>query len=78
MNQSMFTRDFDFKLEGTNNRYAACRALSRRARTVNTEMQTTEDEESLVSEPNPAVTALSDYAEGRIHVVDENDEQEED
>ena len=76
MNKNMFTRDFDFKLEGTNNRYAACRALSRRARNVNTETQPAEEEESLVSEPNPAVTALSDYAEGRIDLADETDETE--
>ena len=76
MNKNMFTRDFDFKLEDTINRYAACRALSRRARNVNTETQHPEDEESLVSEPNPAVTALSDYAEGRIDLADEADEQE--
>ncbi len=76
MNKNMFTRDFDFKLEGTNNRYAACRALSRRARNANTETQPTEGEESPDSEPNPAVTALSDYAEGRIDVVDEADDTE--
>jgi DNA-directed RNA polymerase subunit K/omega len=75
VNKNMFTRDFDFKLEGTDNRYATCRALSRRARNANTETQHTE-EEALVSEPNPAVTAVSDYAEGRIRVADENDEQE--
>lgn len=75
MNKNMFIRDFDFKLEDTVNRYAVCRALSRRARTVNAEPKTQEEEESLVSEPNPAVTAVSDYAEGRIILADETDEK---
>ena len=75
MNKNMFTRDFDFKLEDPSNRYAACRALSRRARNVNSEAQQhLEDEESLVSEPNPAVTALAEYAEGRINLADEEQE----
>ncbi len=78
MNKNMFTRDFDLKLEGTNNRYAACRALSRRARNVNAEAeQHLEDEESVPSEPNPAVTALADYAEGRINLADEANEDQE-
>ena len=76
MNKNMFTRDFDFKLEDTNNRYAACRALSRRARNVNIETPSHQEEDAVVSEPNPAVIALSDYAEGQINLADEAEEQE--
>lgn len=76
MPKLMFDRDVDFKLETTINPYAACRALSQRARQLNTstsvETVETEPEETL----NPTVSALSDYAEGRIILTEETETEE--
>ena len=45
--RGMFARELDFKLEETENTYAACRALSLRARHVNYEArETSQGEES--------------------------------
>lgn len=66
MPKLMFDRNVDFKLETTINPYAACRALSQRARQLNIEQTM----ESIQADPeensNPTATALSDYATGRI------------
>ncbi len=62
---SMFAREVDFRLEGTINAYAACRALSVRARDINVKFrQLPEGTEG--EQPNPTVGALTDYSVGRI------------
>ena len=76
MPKLMFDRDVDFKLETTVNPYAACRALSQRARQLNTSASV----ESVGAEPqeplNPTVTALSDYVEGRIVLTEVVEDEE--
>ena len=72
--QSMFDRDVDFKLEVTFNSYAACRALSQRARHVNIhEKELYAGVENAPSEPNPTVSALGEYSRGRIVLSEEDD-----
>ena len=46
--KSMFERNIDFKMEETTNSYVACRALSIRARDVNTKNMMVEKESGLV------------------------------
>ena len=76
MPRLMFDRNVDFKLETTVNPYAACRALSQRARQLNTE-QTVENAEAEIDESvNPTATALSDYATGRIVLTEEEAEED--
>ena len=69
----MFARELDFKLEETKNTYAACRALSLRARHVNYEARgpSQGQGEETESAAGPAVVALSDYASGRIVLTTE-------
>ncbi len=74
--KSMFERNIDFKMEETTNSYAACRALSIRARDVNTRNLMVEKESGLVSPLNPTAVALTDYSVGRIALTDETDEDE--
>ena len=70
MSKSLFERTIDFKMEETENSYAACRALSIRARDINIEnKQYTKDTETELS-PNPATLALTDYSIGRIVLTD--------
>ena len=57
--RSMFAREVDFKLEVTINAYAACRALSVRARDINGQFKQ-HQEGTEVEQPNPTVGALSD------------------
>ena len=76
MPKLMFDRNVDFKLETTENPYAACRALSRRARQLNSANQTELMESELPEQtPNPTATALSDYAEGRVTLTEETEEE---
>lgn len=63
--RSMFDREVDFSLEGTDNSYAACRALSQRARDINSRFRHI-PEGVEVEVPNPTVGALNDYSDGRI------------
>ena len=65
MSKSMFERTIDFKMEETENSYAACRALSIRARDINMKNKQTIDTEMEFS-PNPTALALTDYSIGRI------------
>lgn len=65
--RSMFAREVDFKLEVTINAYAACRALSVRARDINVQFKQ-HQEGTEVEQPNPTVGALSDYSVGRIEL----------
>ena len=66
MSISLFERTIDFKMEETENSYAACRALSIRARDINIDnKQYTIDTETEFS-PNPTALALTDYSIGRI------------
>ncbi len=69
--RGMFARELDFKLEETENTYAACRALSLRARHVNYEAREPSQGEESESPAGPAVIALSDYASGRIVLTTE-------
>ena len=75
---TMFNREVDFKLEKTYNGYVACRALSQRARHVNTLQmrETIEAAEVVESEPNPTVCAFSDYSQGRIVFTREDEPAE--
>ena len=68
--KSMFERDIDFKMETTANAYSACRALSIRARDVNTKNMQVERESGLSSPLNPTAVALTDYSVGRINLTD--------
>ena len=68
--ESMFERNIDFKMETTTNSYSACRALSIRARDVNTKNMQLERESGLSSPLNPTAVALSDYSVGRIALTD--------
>ena len=63
--RTMFNREVDFSLEETTNSYAACRALSQRARDINSKFRHL-PEGVEVEVPNPTVGALSDYSTGRI------------
>lgn len=63
--RSMFDREVDFSLEGTDNSYAACRALSQRARDINSRFRHM-PEGVEVEVPNPTVGAFNDYSDGRI------------
>ncbi len=65
--RTMFNREVDFSLEGTHNSYAACRALSLRAREINSRFRQV-PEGSEIQLPHPAVGALNDYSDGRIVV----------
>ena len=67
---NMFERDIDFKMETTRNAYSACRALSIRARDVNTKNMQVERESGLSSPLNPTAVALTDYSVGRINLTD--------
>lgn len=64
MPKSIFDRDVFFKMEQTNNPFIAARALSQRAREVNSR-QRDEGQEESVSAP---ALALEDYLEGRISI----------
>ena len=66
MSKSMFEKEVDVKLERTENSYAACRALSQRARDINVENQQQEVEPDLAPSVNPTAVALADYSNGRI------------
>ncbi len=68
--RTMFNREVDFSLEGTDNSYAACRALSQRAREINSRFRQV-PEGSEIDTPNPTVGALNDYSDGRIVVNEE-------
>lgn len=63
--RSMFDREVDFSLERTDNSYAACRALSQRARDINSRFRHI-PEGVEVDVPHPTVGALNDYSDGRI------------
>ena len=62
---SMFAGEVDFRLEVTINAYAACRALSVRARDINVKFRQL-PEGTGGEQPNPTVGALTDYSVGRI------------
>ena len=66
--RSMFNREVDFSLEVTYNTYEACRALSQRARDINSRFRHAAPEgvTTEVEAPNPTVSALTDYSTGRI------------
>lgn len=68
--ETMFAREVDFRLEDTDNAYAACRALSIRARDINRRFRDTA-EIAEVEQPSPTVGALTDYSNGRIELSDE-------
>jgi DNA-directed RNA polymerase subunit K/omega len=59
----LFAREVDFKIETTVNAYAACRALSIRARHLNSRFR---DLPEGAVDDNPTVGALKDYSQGRI------------
>ena len=69
--RTMFNREVDFSLEGTDNSYTACRALSQRAREINSRFRQV-PEGSEIDTPNPTVGALNDYSDGRIVVNEES------
>lgn len=61
----LFAREVDFKIETTENSYAACRALSIRARHLNSRFRDL-PEGAVDDSDNPTVGALKDYSRGRI------------
>ncbi|MEE2659774.1 MAG: hypothetical protein VX733_14795 [Candidatus Latescibacterota bacterium] len=71
-NLTMFAREVDFKLEVTYNSYAACRALSQRARDINKRFKKLP--ESHEPQPSATVGAVSDYSNGRI-VLSEDEKE---
>ena len=77
MSKSMFDRTVDFKMEETFNSYVACRALSLRARDINTENKAQELETGEPPELNPTAEALEDYSNGRIVFSAEDEVEEE-
>lgn len=70
MPRSIFDRDVFFKMEQMDNPFIAARALSLRAREVNSHQKDTEEDESVSA---PAL-ALEDYLEGRIAFIRNEDE----
>lgn len=74
--ETMFAREVDFRLEGTDNAYAACRALSIRARDINRKFRDTLASAE-VEQPSPTVGALADYSNGRIELADKKGSAEE-
>ena len=68
----LFAREVDFKIETTENSYAACRALSIRARHLNSRFR--DLPEGADDDNNPTVAALKEYSQGRI-VLSENEEE---
>lgn len=66
--KSMFARAVDFRLEKTTNAYIACRALSIRARHLNSRARDTAPEAKTDSH-NPTVGALVDYSQDHITVI---------
>lgn len=69
MARSIFDREVFFKMEQMGNPFIAARALSQRAREVNSK-QTQQKEEQTVSAP---ALALDDFLEGRIEFTDARD-----
>ncbi|MFH1567169.1 MAG: hypothetical protein ABIL09_04155 [Gemmatimonadota bacterium] len=67
--ESMLAREVDFRLEVTDNAYAACRALSIRARHINRRFHDLA-ESAEVEQPSPTVGAMADYSRGRIAIAD--------
>ncbi|MBT4499063.1 MAG: hypothetical protein HOC74_15145 [Gemmatimonadetes bacterium] len=70
MPRSIFDRDIFLKMEQLDNHFIASRALSLRAREVNS-IQKSEEEEEAASAP---ALALEDYLEGRIFFTRGEDE----
>ena len=66
----LFAREVDFKIETTINSYAACRALSIRARHLNSRFR---DLPEGAVDDNPTVGALKEYSRGRIVLSDNED-----
>lgn len=66
--KSMFARAVDFRLEKTTNAYIACRALSIRARHINSRAPV-HSADGKVEGHNPTVGALVDYAHDHIIVT---------
>ncbi|MBN98854.1 MAG: hypothetical protein CME16_06330 [Gemmatimonadetes bacterium] len=73
MSKSMFERTIDFKMEETENSYAACRALSIRARDINSKNKQYAIDAETESAPNPTALALTDYSIGRIVLAEETE-----
>ena len=76
MSHSIFDSEVSFMIEKENNRYAAIRALSMRARDINIQSKATSEAdirpELSPEEPSPVTKTLSDYAEGRV-ILDTQD-----
>ena len=68
----LFAREVDFKIETTINSYAACRALSIRARHLNSRFRDL-PEGAVDDSNNPTVGALKEYSRGRIVLSDNED-----
>lgn len=66
MPKSIFDRDIFFKMEQLDNPFIAARALSIRAREVNTKQEEESD--------SAPVLALDDFLKGRINFTQEEDE----
>ena len=73
---TMFAREVDFRLEETENAYAACRGLSVRARDINRRFKELA-EAAEIEQPSPTVGALGDYSTGRIELSDRSVSAEE-
>ena len=71
MARRLFAREVDFKIEETINSYAACRALSIRARHLNSRFRDL-PEGAVDDSDNPTVGALKDYSRGRIILSDDD------
>ena len=74
MSKSMFERTIDFKMEETENSYAACRALSIRARDINSKNKQYAIDAETESALNPTALALTDYSIGRIVLAEETED----
>jgi DNA-directed RNA polymerase subunit K/omega len=70
MARSIFDREVFFRMEQMSNPFIAARALSQRAREVNSKQKEQEDDETMSA---PAL-ALEDYLEGRIEFTNDDDQ----
>jgi len=77
MAKSMFSQEVALKLEREINAFEACRGLSLRARDINVDRKAREIEGVAPEEgePNSSTSAMLEFAEGRIVLAQEEEEE---